>query len=47
MFSSYPEDVGLDERPFSQLVKPIAKAWPDPNQLREILECVRVQKNQF
>ena len=45
MFSSYPEDVGLNERPFSQLVKPIAKAWPDPNQLREILElCLSAEK---
>ena len=45
MFSSYPEDVGLNERPFSQVVKPIAKAWPDPSQLREILElCLSAEK---
>ena len=45
MFSSYPEDVGLNERPFSQVVKPVAKAWPDPSQLREILElCLSAEK---
>ena len=38
MFSSFPEDAGLDERPFSHKVKPIAKAWPEPNSISEILE---------
>ena len=33
MFSSFEEDVGLEERPFSQKAKPLAKAWPDPNSL--------------
>ena len=38
MFSSFPEDAGLEERPFSHKGKPITKAWPDPNSLSEILE---------
>ena len=38
MFSSFPEDSGLEERPFSHKAKPIAKAWPDPNSISEVLE---------
>ncbi len=38
MFSSFPEDAGLEERPFSHKVKPISKAWPDPNSISKILE---------
>ncbi len=38
MFSSFAEDAGLEERPFSHKAKPIAKAWPDPNSISEILE---------
>ncbi len=41
MFSSFPEDAGLQERPFSHKAKPIAKAWPDPNSISEILELAR------
>ena len=38
MFSSFEENVGLEERPFSHKAKPVAKAWPDPNTLTKILE---------
>ena len=38
MFSSFEENVGLEERPFSHKAKPFAKAWPDPNALSKILE---------
>ena len=38
MFSSFPEEVGLEERPFSHKAKPIAKAWPEPNSISEILK---------
>ena len=38
MFSSFEENVGLEERPFSHKAKPVAKAWPDPNALSRILE---------
>ena len=38
MFSSFFEDAGLEERPFSHQTKPIVKAWPDPVQMSEILE---------
>ncbi len=38
MFSSFPENTGLEERPFSHQAKPLAKAWPDPISISEILE---------
>ena len=38
MFSSFYEDAGLEERPFSHQTKPIVKAWPDQVQMSEILE---------
>ncbi len=44
MFSSFPEDAGLEERPFSHKAKPIAKAWPDPNSISEILELASNSK---
>ena len=44
MFSSYSEDAGLEERPFSHKAKPIAKAWPDPNSMSEILEIATNSK---
>tara|TARA_B100000131_G_C18124667_1_gene614277 strand:+ start:3141 stop:4883 length:1743 start_codon:yes stop_codon:yes gene_type:complete len=44
MFSSFPEDAGLEERPFSHKAKPITRAWPDPNSLKEILELASNSK---
>ena len=45
MFSSYNEDTGLQERPFRQSVMPLAKAWPDPNQLQKIQDlCLNAEK---
>ena len=38
MFSSFSDDAGLDERPFTHNKKPIAKAWPDPISIKEILD---------
>ena len=38
MFSSFSEDAGLEERPFSHKAKPADKAWPDPKNISEILE---------
>ena len=38
MFSSFSEDAGLEERPFSHQPKPVDKAWPDPKNISEILE---------
>ena len=37
MFSSFSEDAGLEERPFSHKAKPADKAWPDPKNISEIL----------
>jgi len=44
MFSSFLETAGLEERPFSQKIKPISKAWPDPSQLKEILNLIAHSK---
>ncbi len=38
MFSSFANDAGLEERPFTQQKKPLAKAWPDPESLNEIFD---------
>ena len=38
MFSSFLEEAGLEERPFSHKAKSVAKAWPEPNSISEILE---------
>ena len=40
MFSSFAENVGLDERPFSYQKKPAAIAWPDPKHLNNILNLL-------
>ena len=44
MFSSFSENAGLDERPFSHQKKLVAKAWPDPSHITEILELACVAK---
>ncbi len=38
MFSSFADDAGLEERPFTQQKKPLAKAWPNPESLNEIFD---------
>ncbi len=38
MFSSFADDAGLEERPFTYQKKPLAKAWPDPESLNEIFD---------
>ena len=38
MFSSFDEDSGLEERPFSHQKKSTAIAWPDPEILNEVLD---------
>ena len=38
MFSSFADDAGLEERPFTHQKKPLAKAWPDPQSLNEIFD---------
>ncbi len=37
MFSSFPVNAGLEERPFSHMIKPILRAWPEPQRLDEVL----------
>ena len=41
MFSSFPADAGRDERPFDRSDRPVARAWPDPERLDEVLTLVR------
>ena len=38
MFSSFADDAGLEERPFTHQKKTLAKAWPDPESLNEIFD---------
>ncbi len=48
MFSSYADDAGLEERPFTHQKKPLAKAWPDPEGLNEIFDlAISAQKPVF
>ena len=48
MFSSFADDAGLEERPFSHQKKPLAKAWPDPESLNEIFNlAISAQKPVF
>ncbi len=48
MFSSFADDAGLEERPFTQQKKPLAKAWPDPKSLNEIFDlAINSQKPVF
>ena len=44
MFSSFPENAGLEERPFSQSKKIKNIAWPDPNQMSEVLKLASNSK---
>ncbi len=48
MFSSFADDAGLEERPFTHQKKPLAKAWPDPECLNEIFDlAISAQKPVF
>ena len=48
MFSSFADDAGLEERPFTHQKKPLAKAWPDPKSLNEIFDlAISAQKPVF
>ena len=41
MFSSYAEDAGLDERPFTRGPRVIPRAWPDPTALTHVMGLLR------
>ena len=48
MFSSFADDAGLEERPFTHQKKALAKAWPDPESLNEIFDlAISAQKPVF
>jgi acetolactate synthase-1/2/3 large subunit len=40
MFSSFPEDIGREERPFRRLDRPAPRAWPNPRDLAPLLEMI-------
>jgi acetolactate synthase-1/2/3 large subunit len=44
MFSSFPEDAGLNERPFDRTDTPVPRAWPDPSALAPILDTIQKAK---
>ena len=41
MFSSFDENVGREERPWSRVARPAPRAWPDPAGLDHLLGIVR------
>lgn len=41
MFSSFDEDTGCDERPWSRKVRSIPRAWPEPSKLSHLLDLIR------
>ena len=41
MFSSFDEDAGSEERPWSRAARPAPRAWPDPAELDRLLSIVR------
>ncbi|MGI9395701.1 MAG: thiamine pyrophosphate-binding protein, partial [Boseongicola sp.] len=41
MFSSFDEDAGRDERPWSRTPRQTPRAWPDPAALEQVLEIIR------
>jgi len=41
MFSSFPIDAGLNERPYNRKIRPLPRAWPDPSSLSRVLELVQ------
>ena len=45
MFSSFPIDAGLDERPYNRKPQPLPRAWPDPSSLSRVLELVQKAKH--
>jgi len=44
MFSSFSENAGLEERPYKHEVKPIMRAWPEPNKIEKILNILLKSK---
>ena len=41
MFSSFDEDAGSDERPWSRRAHRIPRAWPNPSELVRLLDLIR------
>lgn len=45
MFSSFPEDVTSEERPFSKAAHTPQRAWPNPSVLAPVLDLIRSAKH--
>jgi acetolactate synthase I/II/III large subunit len=41
MFSSFEEDAGREERPFTRTDKPAPRAWPNPADLNPLLDMIK------
>ena len=41
MFSSFDEQAGRDERPWSRVAKPVPRAWPQPERLDAVLSIIK------
>ncbi|MDP6397784.1 MAG: thiamine pyrophosphate-binding protein [Arenicellales bacterium] len=41
MFSSFPPDAQLDERPYLHAPQPAPRAWPDPDDLQAVLTALK------
>ena len=44
MFSSFEAEAGREERPFERGDRPVARAWPDPERLKEVLSLIKGAK---
>jgi acetolactate synthase-1/2/3 large subunit len=44
MFSSFPEDIGRQERPFDLAAQAPARAWPEPARLQTVLDKLNAAK---
>jgi len=44
MFSSFPSDTGLNERPYNRKSRPLTRAWPEPSSLERVMDLVEKSK---
>ncbi|MGI9365830.1 MAG: thiamine pyrophosphate-binding protein, partial [Rhizobiaceae bacterium] len=40
MFSSFDPDAGREERPWNRASRPVPRAWPEPDRLKQILDII-------
>ena len=44
MFSHFPDDAGLNERPYNRKPRHLPRAWPDPSSLAKVMDLVKSSK---